>query len=271
MKLRLPNDPAQHIRLEKQMNRPFFLIMEYLPKARSFMMPADEMQALFDPSTPVGTRNLRDIGLVLCLDIVTNNSDRLPLIWNNEGQLENLIISQAGQIVAIDNSCCSPAPLSPQRTAYFARVVALRDALLDCKTERACEQVGRVRSCLKNYGMPAELIAELGVPSGFDIGERGCIEIAIGLLEGMARFSETLTEHVEQFVQLVHNAPDGYDWLDIYETGRKQCSAEFFNSIIDTFRERREDILEILNGIEGVRPSSNSTIWQSAAIWLKSD
>jgi hypothetical protein len=32
-----------------------------------------------------GRRLFREMGRLVCLDVVTNNWDRLPIIWDNEG------------------------------------------------------------------------------------------------------------------------------------------------------------------------------------------
>lgn len=39
-----------------------------------------------------GPRLLREMGRLICLDIVTNNWDRLPIIWDNEGRSFNLSV-----------------------------------------------------------------------------------------------------------------------------------------------------------------------------------
>jgi hypothetical protein len=40
-----------------------------------------------------GKTRLRELGRLLALDAVLNNSDRLPLMWNNQGNAGNIMAS----------------------------------------------------------------------------------------------------------------------------------------------------------------------------------
>lgn len=44
-----------------------------------------------------GGKVLEDMGRVVALDMVTNNFDRVPLCWPNQGNLENFLVSPEGE------------------------------------------------------------------------------------------------------------------------------------------------------------------------------
>ena len=61
----------------------------------------------FDASTKHGRRRLEELGSLLTLDILINNHDRVPTVWTNAGNCENLILSHGGKgersrVLAID-------------------------------------------------------------------------------------------------------------------------------------------------------------------------
>lgn len=50
--------------------------------------------------TSVGKERLRELGLMLLLDVLLNNGDRLPLIWKNRGNPGNVMFSgKDGRVV----------------------------------------------------------------------------------------------------------------------------------------------------------------------------
>mmetsp|Transcript_8675 Transcript_8675/g.12944 ORF Transcript_8675/g.12944 Transcript_8675/m.12944 type:complete len:437 (-) Transcript_8675:111-1421(-) len=66
---------------------------------------------------------LRQVGGIMALDVVLNNFDRLPFIWDNKGNAENIFYSD-GKMVAIDNRIVCPTSKSA-REKHLERVEAL--------------------------------------------------------------------------------------------------------------------------------------------------
>jgi len=49
---------------------------------------------------------MKEIGALLYLDVIINNGDRLPLIWQNQGNSGNLMLDKiTGQVISLDTSC----------------------------------------------------------------------------------------------------------------------------------------------------------------------
>lgn len=44
------------------------------------------IQTLLNPKTDQGVMRLRELGRLMSLDVIVNNFDRFPLIWNNDGE-----------------------------------------------------------------------------------------------------------------------------------------------------------------------------------------
>jgi hypothetical protein len=197
--------------------------------------------------------------LLITLDIVCNNSDRLPALWDNTGNLENITVSENSEIVGIDNGTACLNLNSPGFQRYQDRVSRFLGALLADPTQETPE-IARVRTSIRNHGMDPVLVAEMGIPEGFDIGTAGSAVIQQGVLEGLARFAQMEPHHVEAFVQMVHHANQTYDWGDVWLTGVESTPRSFFEAIIGTIRPHREAVLAALSN-EQARISSGSKLW----------
>ena len=262
MRKALAGRPAEILRLDKQLNRPFFLLMELVPEAQELAFPAEQMQPILDAATPEGCRHLRDIGLLVSLDVVCNNSDRLPALWHNTGNPGNIMWTKSGLIVGIDNSAVAIHEASPLHAAYLARLDAFLERLLADHTAETPE-IARVRDVFRYHGMEPPLVLEMGIPLGYDIGVEGSIQIQRGVLEGFARFSEMGPEHLEGFLALVHRANQDYDWGDIWAAGMRDTRPSFFEAVVSRIRPHRPALLALLNDDPAARTTSRSPIWQN--------
>jgi len=76
------------IKLEKELNRSFFMVMEFVPGRRLEELPKEMLDIVMRDREV-----LQDIGRLILFDLFTNNSDRLPCIWKNEGNLDNVLVA----------------------------------------------------------------------------------------------------------------------------------------------------------------------------------
>merc|ERR1712232_323311 len=100
----------------------------------------------------LGRKGLRDLGKICALDILCNNSDRLPLLWKNAGNIANVMIQPTKlkhriKIISIDNSI-GDLPEGTHKKDYMDRVATflqkiLQDPVSPCQPEvtRVCEAI----------------------------------------------------------------------------------------------------------------------------------
>ncbi|KAL6067313.1 hypothetical protein QOT17_008932 [Balamuthia mandrillaris] len=119
-----------------------------------------------------GTRRLRELGRLLALDVLTNNSDRLPLLWNNRGNGGNLMFAGPnGILVNIDNKV---VPINgeayPKKLEeYMTNVRSLLSTL--------------IKNPLVEHKSFQTIRGQLLSITEYDIGERGCVEMQQGFLQ----------------------------------------------------------------------------------------
>ena len=84
--------------------RRYIMVMEYLQSTPLGSFTSDKFDAVFGPSYSVSTKGealLFQIGRVCGLDIFIHNTDRLPIVVENRGNLGNLMIVETGQLYII--------------------------------------------------------------------------------------------------------------------------------------------------------------------------
>jgi len=79
-------------KIRNRLDRPYLLLMEYIPGLRIHQLGNLRAKECFDASYPKGRDRLINIGIILAADVFINNFDRYPMIWNSNGSPENLIV-----------------------------------------------------------------------------------------------------------------------------------------------------------------------------------
>lgn len=147
----------------------------------------------------------------MAVDVLINNSDRMPLLWDNDGNTENLMLINAVRDehggtthcvpVAIDTMVsCFDHTASKISAASFAslcaRVTGLADQLAaepSVEAARSCEPCQRFRRLLLHGRGTVEDEAYCP-PVGHDIGDEGVAEVMAGLREGFSELRRVVTK-----------------------------------------------------------------------------
>jgi len=140
-------------------------------------MTPDLCETLYDPTTKQGQNILEGLGEILCLDALTNNVsffffskqwDRMPLVHENEGNFNNVMVQLGSGAIAIDNSItCIKRHISGnenfQYNKYIDKIEGLLDSLKKSNKEGVeCEQMKVFREKLF-FGTGIKLEKEAGV------------------------------------------------------------------------------------------------------------
>ena len=68
--------------------------MEYISDGFSLChVPAEECPVALSASHGLGQARLWSLGRVLAMDMLVNNFDRFPLVWDNEGNAGNVMLT----------------------------------------------------------------------------------------------------------------------------------------------------------------------------------
>ena len=126
------------------LNQSHLAVMELVQNGQMLeSLPPDVAKAVLDPKTDGGRQRLEEIGRMMVFDMLINNSDRIPLIWDNEGNPRNFLVrtGHSGdgasepnfEIVPIDQAvrCIDPedANSTTNHERYMSRVTAVATAV----------------------------------------------------------------------------------------------------------------------------------------------
>ena len=167
------NDPkAATVRrkVEKELDRPHILIFGFVPG-----VGLDRMVPQVLAEKLKGSGGMRAIGAVCALDVILNNADRLPLLWNNNGNVANLMFCESwNQVIAIDQAAFS-IPSGAGRNDYLRSVRQL------------CEELCVSSSTTAEAPSPtvAQMCARLRVAAAVDLDASDKGSAAPLLQEGM--------------------------------------------------------------------------------------
>jgi len=139
------------------------LIMEFLRGITLNLLDHTQAAEIFADTTL-----LTHIGSLMALDVLTNNSDRLPLIWSNQGNLSNVMITEQNLIVSIDAKI---VPIAKSNTAIYGNYMrkleqTVKALLLNDQVETsAFRYIRDVISAATGYDMASE--GTLAMQKGF--------------------------------------------------------------------------------------------------------
>lgn len=208
----------------------FLILMEYVKGLSLREVDHNLAAKLFATSTPAGRKLVQDIGSMIALDVLTNNGDRMPLIWQNDGNLGNVFIT--GKAVSIDAKVF-PIDQEKQlelRSSYLRKVEDLVEALLQDSSKELPQ--------FKNVRMNIQVV------TGHDIGEEGSIALQEGFLNVVKKTAN------------VDIAPKLKSWFDILAvTEPNPLILEFIAKIWSTF----QDPSKKTTVVESPKPAKDSS------------
>jgi hypothetical protein len=217
-------DTILSARAKKELNRAFFILMEFVPHSIS----ADDLFDLNDLK-PVILKNeqvLIDLGKMVVCDVILNNWDRIAVtdMWEHDGNPGNVLFSNidatAGgpKLVLIDQSISRIHPNNISK--YLQRVTQLAN---DVTTKSATEsQV--VQSICKFF---ADCTGYL------DFSDADKQLLLNGLLQGIDLVRQWNKDILDNWKQEINGMMTGVDWADVWAEGMKSVDIDFVSQVIN--------------------------------------
>jgi len=108
----------------------FLGILEYIPGCT---VQGPEFQRKLQDMQPDSVRDFwSEVGEIIAYDALINNVDRVPLLWDNEGNTANLMLPDTGvteKVVGIDQAVANIIPTGPGRERFLFRLKDLSEAV----------------------------------------------------------------------------------------------------------------------------------------------
>ena len=92
IELATQKDEALRRSIKSKLQSPMFLLMEYVPSLTITYMGPKKAEQIFSGVDEISIDRLINLGRIFAMDTIINNSDRYPIVWDNNGNPENLLL-----------------------------------------------------------------------------------------------------------------------------------------------------------------------------------
>eukprot|EP01114_Cavostelium_apophysatum_P016024 TRINITY_DN4491_c0_g2_i2.p1 TRINITY_DN4491_c0_g2~~TRINITY_DN4491_c0_g2_i2.p1 ORF type:complete len:391 (-),score=72.80 TRINITY_DN4491_c0_g2_i2:21-1193(-) len=230
-------------RHQKLLSLPVLMIIEFV--GGKDMYEADFKDDFSDPIKKHAI--LKNLGRIVSFDVLVNNWDRFPLIWEHEGNLGNIFFTgdESRPVVGIDQttSCIDPA-VNPQGVEeYLQKVRDLLQSLLQFKEHPANPYIMKVADCFtRESGITLEAENMYCFWEGMLIGIRDiCHKIKREDMEKIyGRMDAQMTE-------LINAMTWGADTTSRY--GLSKINLEFLDLVIAEFKKVLPEVERLQKGV----------------------
>eukprot|EP01103_Thecamoeba_quadrilineata_P016990 TRINITY_DN5864_c0_g1_i1.p1 TRINITY_DN5864_c0_g1~~TRINITY_DN5864_c0_g1_i1.p1 ORF type:complete len:328 (+),score=68.87 TRINITY_DN5864_c0_g1_i1:39-986(+) len=207
------------IKVEREMQRPFFIVMEYV-EGIDLMSFRDYKT---DEEVGLSPKQIEDLGILVAGDMFLNNWDRLPFVWKNGGNPYNILISSedGSGVIAIDQKSTTLIDLGIER--YVTSVEDFLKALAK-DVGKETPQTAKAR---KDLMTPAgrELILFEQVPL-----------LQRSIVNGLRKIGKMKLDDIEQLkLEIVGLAK--HDWDNCWANAIEKIRIPFFARMLRLFAQ----------------------------------
>ena len=222
---RIVNDEVIILKAKKELNRAFFMLMEYVPNA----VTADEE---LPDNVILSEAVWCHIGAMYMFDVLINNWDRIPgNMWDNEGNAGNILFSCQPEdngdhvkLVLIDQSISHIT--APDNLEIYLRRV--RNVIQDVLRNRSCGKESETVKLICHY-----FEHSVGYEKEISDQDKQCI--MDGLVSIVEKVSTWNRDTLETFKSHTNNMLTGSDWADVWKEGMNTIDIHFLCRIMDEF------------------------------------
>jgi hypothetical protein len=251
--------------------RPFLVLYEYVPSLTLFDFGPNRSQMLFRKTHPNSRKLFLTIGKILAVDMFLNNFDRLPWLWDNPGNPNNILFK-----VNLD--------LLPPNTDFkdpkFFDIIIDNVVLIDTKPiclnpgekinmKHLAEYLNNLSEILKEFFYEMKNIMVYG--KNVDAFEFRCFSKIVEffnnstgyVLEGINLFHISLgflimlndilkldLDDIDKLIEFIQNKIIKEDWADVFQTNAKLLNTNYFKYMLSFLNQLRDENEEVFKFVE---------------------
>ena len=250
---------------------PFVLLYEYLPSLSLFDIGENRANVLLNEKHFKSRELMINLGKMITLDIFLNNSKRIPLVWLNNGDPNNIIFKVNLDLLppnapfknqnivevildAVYGIDTLPYILNPQDKVMLHNLGDYMNTLNDT-FKLLCYEFKSVTI----YGKPLEsfefksfekLKSMIKNSTGYNLSPTNLFHIAMGMLIMINQIIETELNPIKEVINFVLKDAIFKDWADNYFQSANTLKIEYFRYLLDFFQNLKDDNDQIFQWIE---------------------
>ena len=253
--------------------RPFVLLYEYIPCLSLFELGENRSHILLRDKNFKSRELMINIGKILGLDIFLNNSKRLPFVWLNNGDPNNIVFKvimnlltpgtnfKDNKIIEIfieDVYCVDtfPCVLDPNDKVMLRNLGDYLNSLGEF-FKIMCYDFKSV--CI--YGKDIEsfqfksfdkLKAMFKNSTNYNLSPENLFHITMGILIMINTILDIDMESFEKLIKYCSKDAISQDWADSFKQYSQTIKTEYFVHIMDFFKKIKEDNDQIFSWIDEI-------------------
>jgi len=254
------------IKYQRLRDRPFLLIMEYV-RGNSLASLSFSSEKLF--SEKEGKKRLYDIGQLISIDVICNNWDRVPIIWPNNGNFENILIetidtSTPGKIVGVDfGLTCIKQVIYNQNNLQYTQYLEKLQILIDELNQLSPSPISSRDSSPSSSPItlyplmadspssPLNKVKEsFLLYCGYELTKVDMIYLEMGILNIFLRFCKLSLCHLQSLKKFIENTI--HTSRKIWFEGLESIRLEFLESIYNLLLKNQQQMENIFSLLQKV-------------------
>jgi len=257
MKLCSYSEVKTKTKVRRELDRAYALLMEYIPGfSLADIGPSRLSTALQQPNSQT---LLHQIGRIVAGDLLVNNSDRIPLVWHNNGNPNNLLFSlnpavvtptqlqtpafalQLEAAVAIDSRCyCIPQTDGISRRNY--------ESYMDRTNAFFVNLLRDLPNCIETASkIPTfePLLHFFRENCGFELDFPQQFLVLKGLFAGLQAIASLQDTDLTELLTAVQTLVTE-DWMNIWQEELAHIRLEFLQNVRDLIRGHMASLSSVL-------------------------
>jgi hypothetical protein len=223
------HDLGKKRKAAKELDRAFFIMMEcVVPSSNLNDLPEYCAEKKLNVREIICNKSfLVDIGKLVVMDILLNNSDRIPVgdLWDNAGNPGNVLISFANvdnlRVAAIDQACV-PILNDQKRNVYLERVAEFSKEMKNNSSEN--KYLDSICTFLEtSVGLTDPIVNERKY-------------IAQGIYECLQILCQFSLDSLEELKHQIDKMKKGEDWANVWQLSMATIHIDFLFDVLVAMR-----------------------------------
>jgi len=253
--------------------RPFLLISEYIPSLILFEFGSNRANSLFSDSYHRSREVFIQTGRMMCMDIFLNNSNRMPFLWPEPGNPNNILFHVSMDLLPVNSDFKNPNLINVNIDNIYA--VDTKPNCLDPQDKIGLKNLGdylnKVAEMLKElfyemknvviFGRNKEGFVFKSLQKFYDFfnntadytpSNENLVHFVMGFIIMLSDLTQIKIIDLQEIIEFIKRKAIGLDWGDEYKSNSKLINIDYFKYILEYFKQLSEENDEIIKWVKDV-------------------
>ncbi|KAL4430099.1 hypothetical protein ABPG74_013546 [Tetrahymena malaccensis] len=267
-------------RVTSRIDMAYLQIQEYIPGISIQGMGPHRAALVFDHITPESRDRLIRLGMIIAFDTLINNSDRYPLLWDNEGNPDNIIVKMKTTFLNKTEQLRDPNNLTFDYGKFYALDSGL--SCVNSKSEQGLRALSKYYIKLENFlndlflDMKSVMLAQVDPMTGtgrngerkklnsinqitsfvyqntlYHMSDMQILQIMIGIIVGVENACQFGIDRIQEMYQRFF-IKESDDWRGIWNENLRRINLQMYNDCILIYGKFRGAYIDVIKWVKDI-------------------